>query len=508
VRVRSPRDRKGTFDPKIVQKRQTRWVGFDDKVIALYARGLTVREIQGHLGEIYGTEVSPDLISKITDAVLQDAKAWQTRPLEAVYPIVYLDALVVKIRDGQAVRHHACYLAIGVNTDGERDVLGLWFQRTEGAKFWLAVLTELKQRGVQDVLVCCVDGLTGFPGAIEAVFPQTWVQTCLVHVVRSSLRFVPYRDKRAVATDLKKIYEVVPFAVELGGGGPWSVGGGERSCRFGRRGRDGRSGRALAGGGDVVLDGDGQGCEVLVADDLAELGFGFEHAGRRPAQAHVAVLPVLDVARGAADDRDHRLDRVRAGERAPELLMDAQTLQRDRLLEALAQRRRRPGMRPGQLAGECLQALDRGGVVGELPGRAQAPLDGGAVAFGEVIEDVAFLVTYAALDGHLAEDLADRGPEGPAAVQDDQDALFAVQAAVDEIGQQRPCDGRVLGRSVPQTQRDLDAVGRDAQRHHAAAALEVEPVEHQRSEANVRQAARHERAQVLAGAPDELAADR
>ena len=206
VRVRSPRDRAGTFEPKIVGKRQTRWVGFDERVIALYARGLTVREIQGHLAEIYGTEVSPDLISKITDAVLDDVRAWQTRPLEALYAIVYLDCLVVKIRDGQAVRNHACYLAIGVNLDGERDVLGIWFQRTEGAKFWLQVLTDLKQRGVADVLVCCVDGLTGFPDAIEAVFPQTWVQTCLVHLVRSSLRFVPYKDKKRVAADLKKIY--------------------------------------------------------------------------------------------------------------------------------------------------------------------------------------------------------------------------------------------------------------------------------------------------------------
>jgi putative transposase len=206
VRIRSPRDRNGSFEPKIVGKRQTRWVGFDEKVIALYARGLTVREIQAHLAEIYGTEVSPDLVSKITDTVLEDVKAWQTRPLEAVYPIIYLDALVVKIRDGQAVRNHACYLAIGVNLDGERDVLGIWFQRTEGAKFWLQVLTDLKTRGVHDVLVCCVDGLAGFPEAIEAVFPQAWVQTCLVHLVRSSLRFVPYRDKRAVAADLKKIY--------------------------------------------------------------------------------------------------------------------------------------------------------------------------------------------------------------------------------------------------------------------------------------------------------------
>jgi transposase-like protein len=206
LRIRSPRDRNGTFEPQIVRKRQTRWVGFDEKVIALYGRGLTVREIQGYLEEIYGTDISPDLISKITDAVLEDAKQWQQRPLDAVYPIVYLDALIVKIRDGQSVRNHACYLAIGVNTDGERDVLGMWFQRTEGAKFWLQVLTELKHRGVQDVLVCCVDGLTGFTDAIEAVFPHTWVQTCIVHQVRSSLKFVPYKDRKPVAADLRKIY--------------------------------------------------------------------------------------------------------------------------------------------------------------------------------------------------------------------------------------------------------------------------------------------------------------
>jgi putative transposase len=209
LRIRSARDRNGTFEPQIVKKRQTRWVGFDEKVIALYGRGLTVREIRGYLEEMYGTDVSPDLISKITDAVLEDAKQWQQRPLDAVYPIVYLDALIVKIRDGQSVRNHACYLAIGVNTDGERDVLGMWFQRTEGAKFWLQVLTELKHRGVQDVLVCCVDGLTGFTDAIEAVFPHTWVQTCIVHQVRSSLRFVPYKDRKPVAADLRKIYTAV-----------------------------------------------------------------------------------------------------------------------------------------------------------------------------------------------------------------------------------------------------------------------------------------------------------
>jgi len=206
LRIRSPRDRKGTFEPQIVKKRQTRWVGFDEKVISLYARGLTVREIQGHLAEMYGTEVSPDLISKITDAVLEDAKAWQNRPLERLYPIVYLDALQVKVRDGHAVRNFACYVALGVNLEGERDVLGIWFQRTEGAKFWLQVLTDLKQRGVADVLIFCVDGLTGFPEAIEATFPASTVQTCLVHQVRNSLKFVSYKDRKPVAADLRKIY--------------------------------------------------------------------------------------------------------------------------------------------------------------------------------------------------------------------------------------------------------------------------------------------------------------
>jgi len=204
--IRSPRDRRGTFEPQIIKKRQTRWVGFDEKVISLYARGLTVREIQGHLAEIYGTEISPELISKITDAVLEDAKAWQNRPLERLYPIVYLDALVVKIRDGHAVKNFACYVALGVNLEGERDVLGIWFQRAEGAKFWMAVLTELKARGVGDVLFFCVDGLTGFPEAIEATFPHATVQTCLVHQVRNSLKFVSYKDRKPVAGDLRRIY--------------------------------------------------------------------------------------------------------------------------------------------------------------------------------------------------------------------------------------------------------------------------------------------------------------
>ncbi len=209
VRIERPRDRKGTYRPQIVRNGQRRLAGLDEKIIALYAGGMTTREIETYITDLYGPGVSRDTVSRVTAAVLEDAKAWQTRPLEAVYPILYLDALIVKIRDGQAIRNFACYLAIGVNTDGERDVLGMWFQRTEGAKFWMQVLTELKQRGVQDVLVCCVDGLTGFPEAIEAVYPHTWVQTCLVHQVRSSLRFVPYKDKKKVAADLKRIYTAV-----------------------------------------------------------------------------------------------------------------------------------------------------------------------------------------------------------------------------------------------------------------------------------------------------------
>jgi putative transposase len=192
-----------------VRKHQRRFDGFDDKIVALYGRGMSVRDIQPHLREIYGVEVGHDLISRVTDAVLDDVREWQSRPLEDVYPIVFLDALIVKVRDGGAVRNKACYLAIGVNLEGERDVLGLWFQQAEGAKFWLAVLNELKQRGVRDVLICCVDGLKGFPEAIEAVFPQAWVQTCIVHLIRQSLRFVPDKHRRQIAKQLKPIYTAV-----------------------------------------------------------------------------------------------------------------------------------------------------------------------------------------------------------------------------------------------------------------------------------------------------------
>src|SRR5215211_2778529 len=209
VRIETPRDRRGRFEPQLVGKGQRRLQGPDEKIVALYAGGMTTREIETYIADLYGPGVSRETVSRVTAGVLEDAKAWQQRPLEAVYPILYLDALVIKIRDGQAVRNFACYLAIGVNLDGERDVLGISFQRSEGAKFWLQVLTDLKTRGVQDVLICCVDGLEGFPDAIEAVFPNTWVQTCIVHLIRASLRFVPEKDRRAVAKDLKPIYTAV-----------------------------------------------------------------------------------------------------------------------------------------------------------------------------------------------------------------------------------------------------------------------------------------------------------
>jgi putative transposase len=209
VRVDTPRDRKSRFEPQLVKKGQRRLAGLDEKIVALYAGGMTTREIETYISDLYGPGVSRETVSRVTAAVLEDAKAWQTRPLEQIYPILYLDALMIKIRDGQAVRNFACYLAIGVNLEGERDVLGMWFQKTEGAKFWLQVLTDLKTRGVQDVLVCCVDGLTGFPEAIEAVYPKAWVQTCIVHAIRAALRFVPHKDKKKVAADLRKIYTAV-----------------------------------------------------------------------------------------------------------------------------------------------------------------------------------------------------------------------------------------------------------------------------------------------------------
>ena len=209
VQINSPRDRNGTFEPQIVQKRQRRFEGFDEKILALYSRGLSTRDIEAHLGEIYGVKVGRDLISKVTDAVMDDARAWQSRPLDDVYPVVFLDALVLKIRDGGSVQRRACYLALAINMDGEREVLGMWFQANEGAKFWMQVLTDLKQRGVQDILIACVDGLKGFPEAIEATFPLTTVQTCIVHLIRHSLKYVPRKQYEQVTKDLRPIYTAI-----------------------------------------------------------------------------------------------------------------------------------------------------------------------------------------------------------------------------------------------------------------------------------------------------------
>jgi putative transposase len=209
VAIDAPRDRDGSFDPKIVRKRQRRFVGFDEKILALYSRGLSVRDIQAHLQEIYGVEVGRDLISRVTDAVIDDVREWAKRPLEDIYPIVFLDCMVIKVRDGGTVQRRALYLALGVTLEGDRDVLGMWFQETEGAKFWMQVLTDLKTRGVRDILIACVDGLKGFPEAIEAIFPKTTVQTCIVHLIRASLKYVPRREREQVARDLKPIYTAV-----------------------------------------------------------------------------------------------------------------------------------------------------------------------------------------------------------------------------------------------------------------------------------------------------------
>jgi putative transposase len=204
--LETPRDRNGTFEPKIVAKHQTRFTGFDDKILSMYARGMSTREIQGHLQEIYGVEVSPALVSSVTEAVSEEVKAWQGRPLNEIYPILYLDALYVKIREGAHVQNRAIHLAIGVTLDGTKEVLGMWTTGTEGAKFWLQVLTDLQNRGVKDVFIACVDGLKGFPDAIETVFPQAQVQLCIVHLVRASLNYVSWKQRKAVAADLRRIY--------------------------------------------------------------------------------------------------------------------------------------------------------------------------------------------------------------------------------------------------------------------------------------------------------------
>jgi len=204
--VEIPRDRNGTFEPRLVKKHQRRFDGFDDKILGMYARGMSVRDIQTQLSELYGTEVSPDLISSVTDEVLAEVQAWQARPLDAIWPIVYLDALVIKVRDQGVVGNKSAYLAMGVDLEGKKQILGLWLEANEGAKFWLKVITELKNRGVEDIFIACCDGLKGFPEAIEAVFPKTVVQTCIVHMIRNSARFVTWTKRKELCAGLKRVY--------------------------------------------------------------------------------------------------------------------------------------------------------------------------------------------------------------------------------------------------------------------------------------------------------------
>jgi putative transposase len=212
IELEVPRDRQASFDPQLIAKYQRRFPGFDDKIISMYARGMSTREIVGHLRDLYGIEVSPDLISAVTDAVLEEVAAWQARPLEATYPLIFFDALRVKIRDEGLVRNKAVHIALGVRADGTKEILGLWLEQNEGAKFWLRVMNELKNRGVEDVLIAVVDGLKGFPDAITAVFPLATVQTCIVHLLRHSLDFVSWKDRKPVAAALKDIYRAVDAA--------------------------------------------------------------------------------------------------------------------------------------------------------------------------------------------------------------------------------------------------------------------------------------------------------
>jgi putative transposase len=226
LELQIPRDRLSTFDPQLIAKYQRRFPGFDDKIVSMYARGMSTREIQGHLRELYGLEVSPDLVSAVTDAVLEEVAEWQNRPLEPLYALVFLDALRVKVRDEGTVRNKAVYVALGVRADGAKEVLGLWIEQTEGAKFWLRVMNELRERGVEDILIAVVDGLKGFPDAVAAVFPRTQVQACIVHLIRGSLALVSYKDRKAVAAALKEIYrardaEAGRAALEDFAGGAW-----------------------------------------------------------------------------------------------------------------------------------------------------------------------------------------------------------------------------------------------------------------------------------------------
>jgi putative transposase len=206
IKIGVPRDRNGEFEPQVVPKNRSRVEGLDEKILALYARGMTVRDIQSELKDLYGADISPTLISNVTDAVMDEVRAWQSRPLDAVYPIVWFDALVVKVRDNQRVINKAVYLALAVDLTGHKELLGIWISPNEGAKFWLGILTELKNRGVQDFFIACVDGLTGMEEAIQTVFPKTWVQLCIVHMVRNSVKYVNWKDRKELIYDLKLVY--------------------------------------------------------------------------------------------------------------------------------------------------------------------------------------------------------------------------------------------------------------------------------------------------------------
>ena len=226
LRIEVPRDRAGSFEPILIPKHERRFTGFDDKIVAMYARGMTVREIQGFLAEQYGTEVSPEFISSVTDAVMAEVTAWQGRPLEPMYPVVFFDALRVKIREDGVVRNKAIYLALGVLPDGTRDILGLWIENTEGAKFWMKVFNDLKTRGVADILIAVTDGLKGIPEALAAVFPATTLQTCIVHLIRNSLDYASWKDRKALAAALKPIYtapsaEAAAAELDALEAGPW-----------------------------------------------------------------------------------------------------------------------------------------------------------------------------------------------------------------------------------------------------------------------------------------------
>ena len=226
LRIEVPRDREGSFEPLLIPKHERRFTGFDDKIVALYARGMTVREIQAFLAEQYATEVSPEFISSVTDAVMTEVSAWQSRPLEPMYPVVFFDALRVKIREDAVVRNKAIYLALGVLADGTRDILGLWIENTEGAKFWMKVFNDLKTRGVADILIAVTDGLKGIPEALEAVFPATTLQTCIVHLIRNSLDYASWKDRKLLAAGLKPVYtapsaEAAALALDEFERGPW-----------------------------------------------------------------------------------------------------------------------------------------------------------------------------------------------------------------------------------------------------------------------------------------------